>query len=30
MVSQGDFEGKTIVVTGAGGGLGSAIVALMA
>ncbi|TIO47237.1 MAG: SDR family oxidoreductase, partial [Mesorhizobium sp.] len=27
MVSQGDFEGKTIVVTGAGGGLGSAIVA---
>ncbi|RWN13875.1 SDR family oxidoreductase [Mesorhizobium sp.] len=30
MVSQGDFEGKTIVVTGAGGGLGSAIVAPMA
>ncbi|TIT91446.1 MAG: SDR family oxidoreductase, partial [Mesorhizobium sp.] len=30
MVSKADFGGKTIVVTGAGGGLGSAIVALMA
>ncbi|TGT69946.1 SDR family oxidoreductase [bacterium M00.F.Ca.ET.159.01.1.1] len=28
--SKADFEGKTIVVTGAGGGLGSAIVKLMA
>ncbi|MEZ2331735.1 SDR family NAD(P)-dependent oxidoreductase [Mesorhizobium sp. RCC_202] len=30
MVSRTEFEGKTVVVTGAGGGLGSAIVALMA
>lgn len=30
MVSRAEFEGKTVVVTGAGGGLGTAIVALMA
>ena len=30
MVSKAEFEGKTVVVTGAGGGLGSAIVTLMA
>lgn len=30
VVSKDDFEGKTVVVTGAGGGLGSAIVELMA
>jgi NAD(P)-dependent dehydrogenase (short-subunit alcohol dehydrogenase family) len=30
VVSRAEFEGKTVVVTGAGGGLGSAIVALMA
>ncbi|RUW76293.1 SDR family NAD(P)-dependent oxidoreductase, partial [Mesorhizobium sp. M1E.F.Ca.ET.063.01.1.1] len=30
VVSKADFEGKTVVVTGAGGGLGSAIVALLA
>ena len=30
MVSKAEFEGKTVVVTGAGGGLGTAIVALMA
>ncbi|KAA3448533.1 SDR family oxidoreductase [Mesorhizobium sp. SARCC-RB16n] len=30
MVSRAEFEGRTIVVTGAGGGLGSAIVALLA
>ena len=30
MVSKAEFEGRTVVVTGAGGGLGSAIVALMA
>ncbi|WP_027169133.1 SDR family oxidoreductase [Mesorhizobium sp. WSM3224] len=30
MGSKAEFEGKTVVVTGAGGGLGSAIVALMA
>lgn len=30
MVSRAEFEGKTVVVTGAGGGLGSAIVRLMA
>ena len=30
MGSKAEFEGKTIVVTGAGGGLGSAIVELMA
>ncbi len=30
MVSRTDFEGRTVVVTGAGGGLGSAIVALLA
>ncbi|ANT48942.1 SDR family NAD(P)-dependent oxidoreductase [Mesorhizobium amorphae] len=29
MVSRAEFEGKTVVVTGAGGGLGSAIVALL-
>ncbi|CAN7278573.1 SDR family oxidoreductase [Mesorhizobium amorphae] len=29
MVSKAEFEGKTVVVTGAGGGLGSAIVALL-
>ncbi|RVC72768.1 SDR family oxidoreductase [Mesorhizobium sp. M4A.F.Ca.ET.022.05.2.1] len=29
MVSKAEFEGKTAVVTGAGGGLGSAIVALL-
>lgn len=29
MVSRTEFEGKTVVVTGAGGGLGSAIVALL-
>ncbi|UCI20440.1 SDR family oxidoreductase [Mesorhizobium sp. B2-1-8] len=30
MVSRAEFEGRTVVVTGAGGGLGSAIVALLA
>ncbi|CAN7194984.1 SDR family NAD(P)-dependent oxidoreductase [Mesorhizobium sp. LjNodule214] len=30
MVSRTEFEGKTVVVTGAGGGLGSAIVTLLA
>lgn len=30
MVSRTEFEGRTVVVTGAGGGLGSAIVALLA
>ncbi|MCA0035573.1 SDR family NAD(P)-dependent oxidoreductase [Mesorhizobium sp. B263B2A] len=30
MVSKAEFEGRTVVVTGAGGGLGSAIVALLA
>lgn len=30
MVSRAEFEGKAVVVTGAGGGLGSALVALMA
>lgn len=30
MVSRAEFEGRTVVVTGAGGGLGSAIVTLMA
>lgn len=30
MVSRAEFEGRTAVVTGAGGGLGSAIVALLA
>lgn len=30
MVSRAEFEGKTVVVTGAGGGLGSAIVAVLA
>jgi len=30
VVSKAEFEGKTVVVTGAGGGLGSAIVTLMA
>lgn len=30
MVSRAEFEGKTVVVTGAGGGLGSAIVTLLA
>jgi NAD(P)-dependent dehydrogenase (short-subunit alcohol dehydrogenase family) len=29
VVSKAEFEGKTVVVTGAGGGLGSAIVALL-
>ncbi|AZO52191.1 MULTISPECIES: SDR family oxidoreductase [unclassified Mesorhizobium] len=30
MVSRAEFEGRTVVITGAGGGLGSAIVALLA
>ncbi|TPM25387.1 SDR family oxidoreductase [Mesorhizobium sp. B2-3-4] len=30
MVSRAEFEGRTVLVTGAGGGLGSAIVALLA
>ncbi|TPK46179.1 SDR family oxidoreductase [Mesorhizobium sp. B2-5-4] len=30
MVSRAEFEGRTVIVTGAGGGLGSAIVALLA
>ncbi|TGQ43886.1 MULTISPECIES: SDR family oxidoreductase [unclassified Mesorhizobium] len=30
VVSRAEFEGKAVVVTGAGGGLGSALVALMA
>ena len=30
MVSKAEFEGRTVVVTGAGGGLGSAIVSLLA
>jgi NAD(P)-dependent dehydrogenase (short-subunit alcohol dehydrogenase family) len=30
VVSRAEFQGKTVVVTGAGGGLGSAIVTLMA
>jgi NAD(P)-dependent dehydrogenase (short-subunit alcohol dehydrogenase family) len=30
VVSRAEFEGKTVVVTGAGGGLGSAIVTLLA
>ena len=30
MVSNAEFAGKTVLVTGAGGGLGSAIVALLA
>ncbi|MGX7875659.1 SDR family NAD(P)-dependent oxidoreductase [Mesorhizobium sp. ORM6] len=30
MVSKAEFEGRTVIVTGAGGGLGSAIVTLLA
>ncbi|WP_027144546.1 SDR family oxidoreductase [Mesorhizobium sp. WSM3626] len=30
MVSRAEFEGRTVIVTGAGGGLGSAIIALLA
>ncbi|RWC73248.1 SDR family oxidoreductase [Mesorhizobium sp. M00.F.Ca.ET.151.01.1.1] len=30
MVSRAEFEGRTVVITGAGGGLGSAIAALLA
>ncbi|TGV59902.1 SDR family NAD(P)-dependent oxidoreductase, partial [Mesorhizobium sp. M2D.F.Ca.ET.160.01.1.1] len=30
MVSRAEFEGRTVVITGAGGGVGSAIAALLA